>query len=360
MKFDAPENSVEAITWARFKDEFDKEMETRASSRKTCISYNQAWKFFKRWFERCGPTVPLGLNKDHLRDFVRFLRQHRITRRLAPASLPAQPRPLSPHSIAGHARHLRAILNFGRKSLGCIRLDAESVSAGLVTGKLPRLMPVALRPEQLRSILRAAAAHDKSSGELMFPFLAFLMISGARRGEALALRFEPSTTGAAESWLDLDRGMVVIWGNKTARQRVLPLTTRPQLGRVLKALLDNRNQATEYVFAGGALPPGNAGDMLGTAFKTALEDIKKSSGVRFRLNDFRSTCATAIANSNVLGGNLYTLAGELGPAVEVLQKHYASHVAITPEIAAAKTVEAALGIEADVASWIADQGIEQR
>lgn len=60
MKFDAPENSVEAITWARFMDEFDKEMETRASSRKTCISYNQAWKFFKRWFERCGPHGASG------------------------------------------------------------------------------------------------------------------------------------------------------------------------------------------------------------------------------------------------------------------------------------------------------------
>lgn len=352
VKVEPVEDAGSAIGWSKLKQEFDQEMETRASSRKTCISYNQTWKHFKRWLERNGPSSPLGLTRDHLRDFVRYLRQYRCERPVSKLARSAPPRPLSPHSISSHARHLRAILNYGRKSLGCVRLDAEAVSAGLVVGKLPRLIPVSLRTEQLRAILRAAATHDARTGELMFPFLAFLMITGARRGEALALRFDPSSVGAAESWLDLGRNMVVIWGNKTARQRILPLNTRPLLGSLLRALLDSRKADAEYVFAGGALPPGNAGDMLHNSFKDALCAIREASGVHFRLKDFRSTCATALANSNVLGGNLYTLAGELGHAIEILQKHYANHVPATPEVAAAKTVEAALGIEVELNAWI--------
>lgn len=356
VKVQVPQCDAHTVTWARLRNSFETELETKAASRKTILSYGQTWKFVNRWINHGGPPLPESLNREHLRDFIRFLRQHRFTWGEAGSGSKGQPRPLSPFSVASHARHLRAVLNFGRKSIGCITLDGEAVSAGLVVGRLPRLVPIALRPQQLCSILKAAGELDRTRNSLMFPFFAFLMASGARRGEALALRFEPSVSGAAESWLDLARGMVVIWGSKTARQRILPLATRPLLMKILDTLVRRRARGAEYVFAGGPLPAGNAGDMLGTAFKVAIKDVKQMCGVSFRLKDFRSTCATVLANSSVLGGNLYTLAGELGHNIEVLQKHYASHVAIAPELETARTVEAALGIEDEVAAWLHSSG----
>lgn len=335
-------------SWDVLRQHHENALKLAGASRETIVAYGQAWRYLLGWL-KADPLWPHELRKDHLRDFVRYLLDYRTSKGKA----------LGPATVANRARHVKAVLNHGRRELECVALDLESINVGLKTPRQQHRNPVALRPDQLCAILKAAREHDsKANTNQVFPFLAFTMVSGCRRGEGFALRFDPSALGAAESWLDLTRGVVVIWGNKTSRQRILPLNTRPLLKKLLQVLVRDRAQGSDYVF-GGALPLAmgakrtmESGGRVGLNIKLDIKAIQITSGVPFRIKDCRSTLATYMANSN-LGLNLYALAGELGHGVEVLQRHYTSHVYLPAEAARADHVEQLLGIGQEIESWLA-------
>jgi integrase len=281
--------------------------------------------------------------------------------------------PLSPHSVAGIARHLKAMLNFGRRRLACMRLDAEAINEGLSVGRV-EVKPVALTSGNLRNILDATATHDEKHAESeLFPLLAFLMITGCRRGEAERLRWKPSAPDAPESWVDFDGGRLLIYGAKTRRQRVVSLASRPTLRKMLETMADRAGQKAEpYVF-GGELPLaigdkrrdetngreawGGADDndeletVVGRSLKAAIKAVQEATDFQWKPKDFRSTCATYLANSG-LGLNLYVVAGELGHDYAVLVKHYAGHFTLPRKQASAATVEELLGVDSALKGWI--------
>lgn len=330
-------------SWSDLKQRHDEHLQAGGASPKSFRAYAQAWQRFEEWGN--APSLPAELRVEHLSAFVAHLR-----------SAPSRARQghLARHTVACYARHLRAILNFGRKVLHCVRLDAESINEGLRAGKLPRLLPASYDPDQLRAILAAAAEHDAAwPRSQVRPLLYFLMVVGCRISEAESLRWTRHPDPAAhEGWVDLEAGNIVLFGHKTLVQRVVPLAVRPQLVELLKGMRSRVDVRKEpYVF-GGPLPlavtdkrrePAPDG-VIGRSLKSAIAAVQKAVDFHWNLHGLRKNLATYMANST-LGRNLYTLAGELGHDYQVLVKHYAGRRQLTAEQQIAGTVEALLGIE---------------
>jgi len=348
-------------TWADLKARHVKHLEARGRSPKTVADYAQSWLFLTRWPGL--PSRPFKTRKADLEDFVHFVRLQRNTytgERLAPAT------------IESVVRHIKAVLNFGRKSLSCIRLDAEVLNDALDTGRRGTTEPVAYTSKDLNAILSAAKEADSLSRpeRHTFPLLATFMLSGCRRGELERLRWFPTAPGKPESYVDFDGDRLVIWSTKTHRHRHVPFRTRPLLRVLLETMREGTDVGSEpYVFGGVCSlaisdrrapeegPVGaeaGAKSNAGRSLKQPLLTVRRQSGVPFTLKGMRSTLATHLANSR-LGVNLYQVAFELGHDYAVLVKHYARHRELPREQSDADTVERLLAIEEVVRNWVQER-----
>lgn len=355
------------VAWRQMFDKHSTYLNAKGRSPKTVTSYLQCWPFVESWRER--PPRPVDLTVADLESFVEHVRGQPNSRTDAP---------LSPHSVAGIARHFKAILNFGRRRLACVTLDAEAVNEGLAVGKV-EVKPTVLTSRNLNEVLRKAAAYDAEHPTTqVFPLLAFLMVTGCRRGEAERLRWAPTSREALESWVDFDGGRLLIYGAKTRRQRAVPLSSRPALRKMLKTMAERVDcDALPYVF-GGALPLSIADKrrdgkndsetdeadetepaaVIGRSLKAAIQAVQRATACKWKPKDFRSTCATYLANSG-LGLNLYVVAGELGHDYAVLVKHYAGHFALPRKQSTSATVEGLLGIRDALEVWSSSHALRR-
>lgn len=347
-------------TWETLKSRHKKHLEARGRSPKTVADYAQSWLFLTRWPGL--PSRPFKTRKADLEDFVHFVRLQRNTytgERLAPAT------------VESVVRHIKAVLNYGRKSLSCIRLDAEVLNDALDTGRRATTEPVAYTSNDLNAILKAAKEADSlvRPERHTFPLLATFMLSGCRKGELERLRWFPTAPGKPESYVDFEGDRLVVWSTKTHRHRHVPFRTRPMLRVLLETLKDGIDVGREpYVFGGerslavsDRRPPDEADKVvggekrrLGRSLKQPLLSVRRLSGVPYTLKGLRSTLATHLANSR-LGVNLYQVAFELGHDYAVLVKHYASHRELPREQADADTVERLLAIEDAVRVWVQER-----
>lgn len=334
-------------TWAELLDNHIKHLQRKGRSPATLKSYKQTWPLLESW--RGRPTLPKQVEIGDLEDFAAHVGNHYKKK--------------SAHSIKTALVHFKALLNFGRKRVKCVRVSGEDVAEGLQPTRKASVKPVALATPKLREILKQAKAHN---GGGMFPLLAFMMVTGCRLGEAEAIRFKPTKPDAEESWIDFDGGMLFIYGKKTSRQRHVPLDRRPYLRAMLEIMRDRTDtDAKPYVF-GGKLPLAlrdkreveavdSAGNrIIGKSGKAALYAVRAKSGADWKAKDLRSTCATYLCNS-AIGSNLYDVAGWLGHDYAVLSKHYSKQRTLPPRQQKAATVEGVLGIDKLIESWCKEQ-----
>ncbi|MBX3461039.1 MAG: tyrosine-type recombinase/integrase [Planctomycetes bacterium] len=359
-----------STTWEILKAKHIEHLKGKGRSRKTLKDYAQSWKFLETWPGL--PSHPFKLTPLDLQGFTVHLRRHKNRHtggRLAAAS------------VMSVIRHVKAIFNYGRKALACIKLDGERINFALDPGASEKLEPFSYTPLEMVKILEAAVECDDQArpDARVFPFIATLMLTGARRGELERLRWFPSTPGAAESSVDFAGQRLLIWSTKTRQHRVVPFGTRPALREILGCVAAERDADAEpFVFGGakalaiadrrdycgGEDPAGDADGMLddndethetsGRSLKSALKKVRDRSGVRFRPKDCRSTLATHLANSG-LGTNLYIVAAELGHDYAVLRKHYAANRILLPEQVQALTIEDLLGIRKVIEGWVKAQ-----
>lgn len=355
-----------STTWEMLKAKHIEHLKGKGRSRKTLLDYAQSWKFLESWPGL--PSHPFKLTTLDLQGFTVHIRRHKNRHtggRLAAAS------------VMSVIRHVKAIFNYGRKALACVKLDGERINFALDPGTAPRLEPFSFAPSEMVKILEAAIECDGQarSEAKVFPFVATLMLTGARRGELERLRWFPSTPGAAESIVDFTGQRLLIWSTKTKHHRVVPFGTRPTLRDVLECVAAIRDvEAEPFVFGGAkslaiadrrdsdrgddsgadaeeVLDDEETDGTLGRSLKSALKKVRVKSGVRFRPKDCRSTLATHLANSG-LGTNLYVVAAELGHDYPVLRKHYAANRILQPEQAKAMTIEDLLGIREVIEGWV--------
>lgn len=339
--------------WEDLIDAHEAHLKAAGKSAETIRDYKAKWHYIRSWGMR--PSHPFKLQIADLENLVAHIKSHKFGDH--------KEQGLSPNSIASVTRHIKALLNFGRKRLACVKLDAESVSMGLNPGKLPQPLPVALSTADLKKILEAARVHDEDFPRSeVFPLLAFYMLTGCRLGEAERLRWKPSKPGAPESWVDFEGDRLLIHARKTGRQRAVLFKDRPALRRLLETLESRVDiGSSPYVF-GGPLPlairhiraePNEK--VIGRSLKSAVKAVHDASNCEWRIKDFRSTAATYLCNSALGASALYDVAQQLGHDYSVLVKYYTGHFQLPEKQRTASTFEAVLGIAEVMESWFKAQ-----
>jgi len=352
-------------TWEDLKARHTQHLEGKGRARKTIADYGQSWPHLLSWPRI--PARPFKLKKADLEDFVLHLRRQR--NKYTGAKWAGA-------TVEAIVRHIKAILNYGRRSLACVRLDSESINDALDTGRRERLEPVAYTTQQLVDILEKAVELDETNEreKQVFPLLATFMLTGCRRGELERLRWFQTEPGKPESYVDFDGERLVIWSTKTHRHRHVPFRNRPVLRKLLACMSDETNVKKEpFVFGGtkslaisdrrddeedaeNGEEEAAEDDKPGRSLKQQILAVREKSGVPFKVKGLRSTLATYLANSN-LGTNLYQVAYELGHDYAVLTKHYAQHRELPKEQADAETIEDLLCIAPVLNNWLkANQG----
>jgi site-specific recombinase XerC len=208
-----------------------------------------------------------------------------------------RPRQLSPNSLAGRVRTLRA---FGGWVVREVGLPAHPL-AGLLTPKTPDVLVPSLREREMRALLTAAASTRNAPRDQAL--ISLLLDSGVRLSELLAL-----TIGD----VDLAEGRCRVRG-KGARERIVPIGGRCR--RAVRTWLATRGRADPaaplFIGRGGVPLPRRTVQQL-------VRRLAGAAGVADRCSPhiLRHSFARAfLAN----GGDVFTLQRILGHSPSSLQ-----------------------------------------
>ncbi len=257
-----------------------------------------------------------------------------------------QERQRAAHNVEAYLR-LRILPAIGRKALDEVtqqdvadlrrRLVAEGLAAGtcnrhlatlramfnqalkweLYEGKNPASSPGMLReqhrdkylsPAETQVLFRALAA-DKD--ETAAAVLALLIVTGARRGEALKAKWEN---------VDLERCILTVPRSKSGRTRHIPLS--PVAAAILQRQFAKRSIHPEnpHVFPSARLPGKPVEGVRGAWIRA-----KKAAGLPadLRIHDLRHSFASALANAGTPLNEIGTVLGHTQLATTLRYAHHA-------------------------------------
>ncbi|NRA34571.1 MAG: hypothetical protein HRU17_14645 [Polyangiaceae bacterium] len=265
-------------------------------------------------------------------------------------------------TINRELRSVGTILSYLRKRGLLPRISIDNLKDGLE--KLPDSAARAeyRKPNELRALLDAAIRHDAAvfkstraehvAGEnqgstpkhqAIAPFVAFVLLSGVRLGEALSLDWKQVDLEA----LDEDGSRVGEIhlrkeDTKTKRPRTVGLEVSPALRRMLAAMrLQNRSGSVFGLTSGSAY----------SAAARLQKEFGAPDGIGWQV--LRRSCGTYLTNaSGIFGGSsAYLSAKQLGHSVQVAERHYLGVMrGIRRD---AQTLEAAMQIEKQMAKIVA-------
>lgn len=267
----------------------------------------------------------------------------------------ATDRSRSPYSVNRELASIKAICNVWRTQGRLPNVHRDDLADALAALPLPHEDPTFYRPPELRRMIASALLHDEATFDetreehagdrpkgttpryvAIAPFFAVLLLSGMRRGEALALTWSMvdleavDHDGRAAGEIRLPASIV-----KTKRARTIGLEVSPAIRKILAALRLQRGERAQ-VF------DGFTGDLVDGARRRMIDDFGSPP---FTWQGLRSTAATYLTNAPGIFGaaSVFMSARMLGHAVAVAEKHYLGvHRGIPRE---ARTVEAAMQIE---------------
>lgn len=264
----------------------------------------------------------------------------------------------SPVTVNTYLAGTKVLLNYWRALGLAPSLTRDAITDSLKRLAEPRVQPEYLSPTQLRGLLEAALRHDadvftetreehagmRARGatpryEPIAPFVAFVLLTGCRRGEALTMRWADVELDAIDH-----EGRIVgeirlrADATKTKHARTIGLEVSPALRRLLAAL---KLRAGRDPFVFGGQDPYTV-DLIDAARMRLVRDYGAPA---FTWQVLRSTCATYLTNAPSVWGNatVFLSARQLGHSVAVAERHYLGvHRGIPRE---ARTLEAAMAIE---------------
>lgn len=297
---------------------------------------------------------------------------------------------IAPGTLNTRLRHLGALVSWLRKR-GCVpRLLRDACAEALKHEPVLRDPPRPFTPAELQRLLRAALRHDETGNgpidmhgnrvtreeaaalgpgalkpvrprPIVAPMLLFVLLSGARIGEAATIQWEDVDLTAADR-SGVAVGSVRIWADrtKTRRGRVLSLGHSPVLHHLLLALrvawlrdaekvlrldqLDKVREPRGPIFPGWT--PGvriNARTRLINDFNAPAFTWSTKSGSKD--GTLRSTTECYLVNAPGIfnAASAWAAAALLGHDVETAQRHY---LGVLPGLdPSARTLEAAMKIE---------------
>lgn len=348
----------------------------------TKANYEAVAKKLLTWADKVGITKTDQLTRPRLFDFRTFLMNEKKKLHLKGSKrneLIETDDPRSPHTINGDFRKLKTLLgrliDRGDGSFPRLTRDDLTVALEELDAELERVDY--LKAAELRKLLEAALRHDAATfastreeeaerrrlarikvitevrpgpggtteryEHKIAPFLAVLLLSGMRLGEALSLQWEKDAKKLA-GHVELDElddegrkvGAIILpgRGNKTKKSRTIGLEVSP----ALRALLVARHLRT----GGKGSVFGLTEGIVNAAIKRLLEDY---GAPEFSPQKLRRTCGTFLTNAaGIFGGaSAYRSGKQLGHATQTAEKHYLSLERGIPRDA--HTVEAAMQIE---------------
>lgn len=328
----------------------------------TVSGYGLSLARFQEWANHAGVRGLREVTQEGLAAFHQWLRKAKKrdpVRESTRGARSPSAKPRAPASTNHDLAQVRVFLHQQRR-LGHLPpvLDRDRITEALrpVRDRVSR--PAFLRIPELRRLLEAAIRHDATRFELtrtekageaapggtprhapVAPFLLAALLSGMRAGELFALRWE---------WVYLDgqrpEFVLPAESTKTGHERSIPLDITPHLAHLLAAL-KLRAGGDAYVFGG---PAPLSRDV---AEKARGRLVRVYGAPAFSWQRLRQTCATFLTNApGIYGGAAaWHSARRTGHSVLVAEKRYVGLVADIPP--AARTLEAAMGIE-DLAAAI--------
>ncbi len=198
----------------------------------------------------------------------------------------------------------------------------------LYQGKNPAASPGMLRevhrdkylsPGETQALVKAL---DADKDETAAAVLALLIVTGARRGEALDARWEN---------VDFERGMLTVPLSKSGRTRHIPLS--PVASGILLRQFAKRTLYPDnpYVFPSRKLPGQPVEGVRG-----AWERAKKAAGLPddLRIHDLRHSFASALANAGTPLNEIGTVLGHTQLSTSLRYAHHSPERLIATATAA--------------------------
>ena len=210
-----------------------------------------------------------------------------------------RPRRLSPHSTNLYLRNLRAFLNWCAES-GAVGGNWKPPKIQEIRAPAPGNRDYYTKEECIK--LLAAAQVLTINGRPLTPFLAFLILTGMRKSEALACRWE---------WFDVRCGFVHVPAAQTKSNRNRSIPISPALRHLVESLPAPRRGALWHFSAGSG--------HLAARYREAVRRAK----IRYlKLHNLRDTYAV---NMLLSGVPLVVVSRILGHAsINTTVKNYAA------------------------------------
>jgi integrase len=292
--------------------------------------------------------------------------------------------PRSPAAVNQELRAVRTVLGYVHDLDLLPKLSFDDLRRGLKRLPASSERVEFLKPNECQELLDAALRHDaetfvETRGEHsgkgreqlgsthrydpIAPFIAFLLLSGCRVGEALALGWE-SVDLEARDHEGRPAGEIHLKGaaTKTGKARTIGLEVSPALRSMLAAMRPENATGSIFGYTQDAISAA-AHRLRGDVVSKETQPGKKPRKNRvkydygapksFTWQTLRRTCGTYLTNAPGIFGaaSAYRSAKQLGHSVQIAEKHYVDVIRGIPR--EARTLEAAMQIEAQMDQLLA-------
>lgn len=338
----------------------------------TIQTYRRGIELLRHWAHRLGIVNTEDLTPPRLRAFREtVIAAHKCVvnpgskrgaRRMSAAKR-------SPATTNTELKAVAILMNHWRR-LGLVpQLHSDTISDALEPLRVSFEQPNFMAPAALQGLLEAALRHDadtfletreEHAGERtagttrrfppIAPFVAYLLLTGCRRGEALAVQWSDADLDALDhQGKKVGEIRLSARTTKTRRARTIGLEVSPALRRMLASMKLRAGRDAVYVF-------GASGPYTVEFVEAARKRLVREYGApAFNWQLLRSTCATYLTCSSGIWGSatVFLSARQLGHAVAVAERHYLGvHRGIPRH---ARTLEAAMQIQTPLSRLLAAQ-----
>lgn len=322
---------------------------------KTIAAHETAFGQLRTWAKRARVRTLADLTQDALID----LRTHLISATSRHTGQRRRPATIN-RELRSIKRWLRALRGRGLTP----GLHRDDIADALAPTKQARDLPTFYRSQQIQALLEAALRHDADAYDAtrgehaagkarrgstrrhrpIAPFLAFVLLTGMRRSEALGMEWDFVELAAADDFGNVT-GAIRLPARvaKGRRARTVWLDVSPALTSLLRTM--RLQSQGSHVFEHDG-EPYTVGQVV-SARKLLTRDYGAPA---FTYQHLRSTCATwLVCSPGIFAASvsLYRAASQLGHSIAVAERHYLNLIVGVP--AEAADLETAMDIGPQVA-----------